>query len=203
VTKRNGIGKGNRIARRNQPADMPPALDKQHQDFAAIYERHNREVWRVGYNRLKNAEKAMDVTQETFLQLWRQFLAGEKIDNYAAWLLRVAHNVAEDHARRGVHRDPTLRPEIIDASPANGPTPLESLIRVENRQRLDDALAKLPEDLRIVIILRHEADFIFEEIGEELGISTSTAHFKYHRARAQLRQLLADLAAADMDERAS
>src|SRR5947207_5615358 len=69
-------------------------------DFEALYQRHSREVWALVYARWLNADVALDIAQETFLRLWKQWEDGEKILNPRAWLLRVARNLAEDQDRK-------------------------------------------------------------------------------------------------------
>ena len=66
--------------------------------FEEIYERHSREVWALVYARWLNADIALDIMQETFLRLWKQWQEGSDIVNPRAWVLRVARNSAR-HAR--------------------------------------------------------------------------------------------------------
>src|SRR4051794_36102383 len=72
--------------------------------FEGLYQRYSREVWALAYARWMNADTAMDITQEAFLRLWKQSEAGEVILNPRAWLLRVARNLAEDHAKSAFRR---------------------------------------------------------------------------------------------------
>ena len=62
--------------------------------FEDIYERHSREVWALVYARWLNADVALDIMQETFLRLWKQWQDGSDIVNPRAWILRVARNLA-------------------------------------------------------------------------------------------------------------
>ena len=73
------------------------AAPPRHAEFDAVYQRHSREVWALVYARWLSADIAMDITQEAFLRLWKQWEHGEPILNARAWLLRVARNLAEDH----------------------------------------------------------------------------------------------------------
>ena len=77
----------------------PRTVGTRRADFEALHQRHSREVWALAYARWMNADTAMDVTQEAFLRLWKQWEAGEEILNPRAWLLRVARNLAEDIAK--------------------------------------------------------------------------------------------------------
>src|SRR5262249_56085290 len=87
-----------------------PAGGREEAEFDALYQRHSREVWALAYARWMNADTAMDIAQETFLRLWKQWEAGEDIVNPRAWLLRVARNLAEDHAKSASRRNGTHPP---------------------------------------------------------------------------------------------
>src|SRR5262245_26563596 len=113
----------------------PPAADgpgpAQRAAFEELYQRHSREVWALAYARWMNADTAMDITQETFLRLWKQWEAGETILNPRAWLLRVARNLAEDHAKSAFRRNGTHPPQTMNGVQGHGPLPLGRPARVE------------------------------------------------------------------------
>src|ERR671932_447785 len=100
-------------------------------EFEALYQRHSREVWALVYARWLNADTAMDIAQEAFLRLWKQWEAGEAIVNPRAWLLRVARNLAEDHAKSAFRRNGTHPPQTMNGVKSHDPQPLESLEREE------------------------------------------------------------------------
>src|SRR5438270_12428964 len=107
-----------------------PAGDE-HADFEALYERYSREVWALAYARWMNADTALDITQEAFLRLWKQWEAGETIINPRAWLLRVARNLAEDHAKSSFRRNGTHPPQTMNGVKSKALLPLESSEREE------------------------------------------------------------------------
>ena len=59
--------------------DTPPSPDSPGDEFEALYQRHSREVWAMAYAGWMNADTAMDITQEAFLRLWKQYETGERI----------------------------------------------------------------------------------------------------------------------------
>src|SRR5436853_7826143 len=83
-------------------------------EFEAVYERHHREVWALVYARWLNADVALDIMQETFLRLWKQWQDGSDIVNPRAWVLRVARNLAEDHAKSAFRRYGTQAPQTMN-----------------------------------------------------------------------------------------
>src|SRR5881227_3849557 len=101
--------------------------DPRRADFEAIYQHHSREVWALVYARWLNAEVAQDIMQESFLRLWRQRLDGGDIVNPRAWLLRVARNLAEDHAKSAFRRNGTHPPQTMNGVRSKDPLPADRM----------------------------------------------------------------------------
>src|SRR5438067_5664855 len=116
-----------------------------------------------------NADPAMDITQEAFLRLWKQWEAGETILNPRAWLLRVARNLAEDHAKSAFRRNGTHPPQTMNGVQAHEPLPLESLEREETFGQLRDVMEQLPTADREILTLRYSLDYNTNEIAECLS----------------------------------
>jgi RNA polymerase sigma-70 factor (ECF subfamily) len=168
----------------------PPTAEHRRADFEALYERHSREVWALVYARWMNADTALDITQETFLRLWKQWEEGEAILNPRAWLLRVARNLAEDHAKSAFRRNGTHPPQTMNGVQANGPLPLESLEREETFAQLRGELEQLPEADREILTLRYALDYETGEIADLLGINATAVHMRLSRARQRLADRL-------------
>ena len=168
----------------------PPPAGTRHADFEALYERHSREVWALAYARWMNADTAMDITQEAYLRLWKQWEAGEKILNPRAWLLRVARNLAEDHAKSAFRRNGTHPPQTMNGVRAKDPLPLECLEREETFGQLRHVLETLSEADRQILTLRYALDYDTNEIAEVLEIQTTAVHMRLSRARQRLAERL-------------
>src|SRR5271157_2125161 len=115
----------------NLMKSSPSSAEPRHADFEALYDRHSREVWALAYARWLNADLALDIMQETFLRLWKQWQDGETILNPRAWLLRVARNLAEDHAKSAFRRNGTHPPQTMNGVRGHAPLPMERLEREE------------------------------------------------------------------------
>lgn len=159
-------------------------------DFEALYQRHSREVWALVYARWLNADVALDLMQEAFLRLWKQGEAGEVIRNPRAWLLRVARNLAEDHAKSSFRRNGTQPPDALYGLPAPAAPPLEDLERAETFARLRAVLAQLAPGDREVLTYRYALDYPAEQIADVLGITTTAVHMRLSRARQRLAERL-------------
>jgi len=172
------------------PSDEAAGEPVQLPDFDTLYERHRREVWALAYARWMNADTAMDITQEAFLRLWKKLEEGEKILNARAWLLRVARNLAEDHAKSAFRRNGTCPPQLMNGVQARDCSPLERLENEETFACVRDLLAELSVADRQILTLRYVAGSTTEQIAEELGINATAVHMRLSRARQRLAELL-------------
>jgi RNA polymerase sigma-70 factor (ECF subfamily) len=161
-----------------------------HADFNAIYQRHSREVWAMVYARWLNADTAMDITQETFLRLWKQRQAGEDIINPRAWLLRVARNLAEDHAKSSFRRNGTHPPQTMNGVQARELLPQDVLEREETFATLRTVLEQLPKPDREILTLKYALDYNTNQIADFLAINSTAVHMRLSRARQRLADKL-------------
>jgi RNA polymerase sigma-70 factor (ECF subfamily) len=167
-----------------QPANRPQP------DFEALYDQHSREVWALAYARWLNADVAQDIMQETFLRLWKQYQQDEPILNPRAWLLRVARNLAEDHAKSAFRRNGTQPPQLMNGVRSHTPQPLERLEREETFAQLREELEQLSDADREILTLRYALDYDAREIGDLLGINATAVHMRLSRARQRLAERL-------------
>ena len=159
-------------------------------DFEALYHRYSREVWALAYARWMNADTAMDITQEAFLRLWKQWESGEAISNPRAWLLRVARNLAEDYAKSAFRRNGTHPPQTMNDVRSHDPQPLEKLERDETFAQLRGLLNELPSADREILTLRYALDYETDQIAATLGIASTAVHMRLSRARQRLAERL-------------
>jgi RNA polymerase sigma-70 factor (ECF subfamily) len=166
----------------------PPSQERG--DFEALYQRHSREVWALAYARWMNADTAMDVTQEAFLRLWKKWEDGEAILNPRAWLLRVARNLAEDHAKSAFRRNGTHPPQTMNGVQAKQPLPLENMEREETFGQLRDVMEQLPPPDREILTLRYALEYDTGQIADLLNINATAVHMRLSRARQRLAERL-------------
>ena len=145
----------------------------------------------MAYARWMDADTALDITQEAFLRLWREWDREEKILNPRAWLLRVARNLAEDFAKSAFRRNGTHPPQLMNGVRSHEPMPIESLEREETFARLRDVMEQLPEPDREILTLRYALDYNAGQIAEMLAINATAVHMRLSRARQRLADRLA------------
>jgi len=171
-------------------------------EFETLYDLHGREVWAVAYGRWMDSDLAMDVAQEAFLRLWRQWEAGDDIQNPRAWLLRVARNLAEDHAKSSFRRNGTQPPEVLNGVRSAQPAPADELEKQELFAQLRAELEDLSPDDRRILTLRYALEYDATTIADLLSINVTAVHMRLSRARQRLAERLAVKADFEHDGKA-
>ncbi len=165
--------------------------------YRDLVERHQRQVYSVALRVVRVPEDAEDITQETFVRMFRALDRYDPGRPFAAWLYTIATRLAIDHVRRRrlkavslFRREPGSEEErMMDVEDA-GPGPEEVTVRLEEEASTRDLVAALPEHYRVVVVLRHQQDLSYEEIAEALHLPLGTVKARIHRARALLKQRL-------------
>lgn len=145
----------------------------------------------MAYARWMDADTALDIAQEAFLRLWKQWEAGESILNPRAWLLRVARNLAEDLAKSSFRRNGTHPPQLMNGVRSRDPLPADALEREETFAQLRGVLDQMPEADREILTLRYALDYDANEIADILAINATAVHMRLSRARQRLAERLA------------
>jgi RNA polymerase sigma-70 factor (ECF subfamily) len=177
------------------PVNRPgsPTESTRRAAFEALYQNHSREVWALAYARWMDSDLALDVTQEAFLRLWKQWEAGgEDIQNPRAWLLRVARNLAEDYAKSAFRRNGTQPPELLNGVRASQPLPSDAMEKEELFAQLRVVLEELSPGDREILTLRYALDYDATTIADRLGVAVTAVHMRLSRARQRLAERLSN-----------
>ena len=168
--------------------------------FGILYERYIDRVYAYIYHRVGNAQDTEDLTARTF------YRALDKLHTYedrglpfSAWLFRIAHNlVANWHRDRGRRRFLSL--DKLWSHSKEGDTPEEQFEREENHAALWEAIDRLPEDRRTLLLYKFGSRLSNLEIGELLQKSESAIKSLYFRTLATLRKELETTGLGGPDE---
>jgi len=164
--------------------------------LAAFFERYFDRVYATVYRLLGDRTLAEDMTQEVFLKVHRAAHQLDPTRDPGPWLMTIAHNACRDLWRSGAWKM-TRRAAPLDgesplastlASPA--PDPERALLSAERERLVQEALAKLPEPLRVAIVLHDYQGLGHEEVAAITGIHHAAARKRYSRALAALARLL-------------
>lgn len=163
--------------------------------FETLVRRHKSKVFTSIYVIVKDRYLAEDLFQETFIKALRLLQEGKYNEDgkFLPWIVRVARNMAIDHIRKN-KRHPHIVTESgspIFSSMKFAETDAESIkIGEEDSAMVRRLIAKLPEEQRDVLVMRHFADMSFKEIAELTGVSINTALGRMRYALINLRKLL-------------
>ncbi|HXY41469.1 MAG TPA: sigma-70 family RNA polymerase sigma factor [Vicinamibacteria bacterium] len=163
------------------------------QAFAALYARHSRPVFGVLLRLAGRRALAEDWLQETFVRVW---LAASTHDPargaVRSWIFKIALNVARSELARKRHTAPHLPLDELDLAGNEAPEArlAEDLDGEERARALAEALARLPDFMREVVVLRCSRELSFAQIAEVTGAPEGTLKSRFHRAVAALRSAM-------------
>lgn len=178
-------------------------LARPRREFDRLVQRYHKQAYNVAYRLTGNHADAEDLTQEAFLRAFRFFDNYRRDLPFENWLYRIMSNLFVDEVRRKSR----VRVQSLDAplgGDAHGesrayleiPDTRESPERVVLHEELDEqvqkALASLPPDFRMTVILADIEGLSYEEISETMRCSLGTVRSRLHRGRKLLRARLAE-----------
>lgn len=151
---------------------------------------HADRVYRLAYRLSGNAQDAEDLTQDTFIRVFRS-LSNYQAGTFEGWLHRITTNLFLDMVRRRNRIRMEALPEDYARVPSNTPDPEQ----IYHDSRLDPALQRaldsLAPDFRAAVVLCDIEGLSYEEIGTTLGVKLGTVRSRIHRGRQAIREHLA------------
>jgi RNA polymerase sigma-70 factor (ECF subfamily) len=146
-------------------------------------------MYAVAYRLAGNHSDAEDVVQEALLRVKRG-LVNYTPGSLQGWLARIVTNVFLDETRRRKRRPQTALPDDADRVLAGGPSADEDLAMRSLPDHLQVALAALPEEFRVAVVLCDVAGLSYNEIADETAVPVGTVRSRVHRGRLRLREVL-------------
>ena len=161
------------------------------QAWEALVDATANDIYRLAVSFTRNRTEAEDLTQEAYLRLWQnlhQYAAGS---SFRAWAFRVARNLFIDAFRRArEQRKATwVDPEFLEDLPG-GDDPHTRAVRHQRLELARAALARVPEELAQLILLRDFADWSYDELATELDLPVGTVKSRLNRARAAFASII-------------
>jgi RNA polymerase sigma factor (sigma-70 family) len=152
------------------------------------------------FKMVRNAQEAEDLTQEAFMKAFNSLETFNEEFAFSTWLMKIASNNCIDFLRKrklktySIHDPIQYKDEKIEIDlPDQGPSPERSLLQVERRRMIEEAINELPERYRYVIILRHKEEKSYEEISDILNLPLGTVKAQIFRAREILNRKLREI----------
>ena len=160
-----------------------------------LVRQHADRVYRLAYRLSGNQHDAEDLTQETFIRVFRS-VQNYQPGTFEGWLHRITTNLFLDMVRRRGRIRMEALPEDYDRVPADDPNPEQIYHDSRLGPDLQAALDSLPPEFRAAVVLCDVEGLSYEEIGATLGVKLGTVRSRIHRGRQALREYLARHATA-------
>src|SRR5947199_1976751 len=167
--------------------------------FAQLVDKYKQPVMNLVYRMLRDATEAEDLAQNVFVQVYKSAHRYHVASKFSTWLFTIARNLSLNELRRR-SRHPA---SSIDAGPSESDDmpapqfedkkaepPPDKLLQRELEQKIDEALAALPENQRTALLLCRQDELSYEQIAEVLDCSLSATKSLIHRGRETLKERL-------------
>ena len=164
--------------------------------FGELVDKYKQPVMNLVYRMLRDATEAEDLAQNVFLQVHKSAARYQVSAKFSTWLFTIARNLCLNEIRRRSRHpaepldapypeqeDQPLR-QFEDAKTASPP---ESVLQGELEEKIEEALAQLPENQRTAILLCRQDELSYDDIAEVLGCSLSATKSLIHRGRETLK----------------
>jgi len=167
-------------------SDTPEAFDE-------LVHRYLKPIYNFLYSMSKDREVADELTQETFLKVWKNLKKFQSDKNFKVWLYAIARNVLIDWFRKkkninfsqlDISEEVLFEDTLIDLEPL----PPEIFERQEIMTELESALETISPNQKLIISLHDREDLTFEEIAEITKKPTNTVKSQYRRGILALRK---------------
>ena len=173
----------------NEVALIQRCQEGRQEAFRELVDRYQRRVYWIAHHMVGNYETAREIAQEAFIRVFRNLGRFDVRRNFYTWLYQITVNLSIDHLRKASHgRSVDLDvagsipdPDLQDPSAAGE--------QAETRQRVHQALDRLPAKYKAVLTLRDIQGFSCEEISEIVGCTNATVRWRLHRARRLFKDL--------------
>jgi len=165
--------------------------------FEQLIIKYEKKVYTIAYRMMGNHEDASDLAQEAFIKVFRSIKSFRGEASFSTWIYHVVANVCRDQLRKQkvkvnsldepvAYEGERLEKQLQDS----GKSPEEKLEENELKAYLQRLINQLPDEYRLVLVLREFMDFSYEEIAGELNITMGTVKSRLNRARTILKNKL-------------
>jgi len=167
--------------------------------FAELVDKYKLPVINLAYRMLRDPAEAEDLAQNVFVQVYKAADRYQVNSKFSTWLFTIARNLSLNEIRRR-SRHPAESLDVTHPEQEDQPlrqfedrktaSPPEVLLHGELEQKIEQALAELPESQRTAIVLCRQDELSYEDIAAVLGCSVSATKSLIHRGRETLKQKL-------------
>jgi RNA polymerase sigma-70 factor (ECF subfamily) len=164
------------------------SMDKE--AFGALVGRYERPLEGILLSFTKDRSQARDLVQEAVLRAWQHLDAYREEHRFSTWFFRIGVNLAITARRRAAYETRFREAARTGGEEQVAESPLELLLRDEDKGRLAAALADLPDRYREIVRMRYADEMSCKDIAKKLGTTPNTVSIVLFRAKQRLRELL-------------
>lgn len=168
--------------------------------FEELIARHRDKIYARAFSMMRNEDEALDLSQEAWIKAWQRLKQFQGDSSFATWMTRIVINLCLDQIRRQKRK----RAESIEQldeelggverqMPVVTVNPTAGMERSELRKRIDEAMQKLSDAHRTVLILHEFEELEYKQIATVMGCSIGTVMSRLFYARRRMASLLAGL----------
>jgi RNA polymerase sigma-70 factor (ECF subfamily) len=165
--------------------------------FQLLVRRFQKKIFAIAYGITLDAAESEDIVQEVFLQVYDKIIDFRGDASLATWLHRITVNRCLNWKRRWTRRFKWMHVSLdhpndaaVGEPESNLPTPESRVNAARLRGQIDNALKMLPDQTRIVFVLRELEGLTYEEIAAAVGIKPGTVRSRLFHARKRLKEIL-------------
>ena len=161
--------------------------------FGQLVEPVEKLIWRICWHYTGDREASSDCGQEAIIRIWRGLENYRADCTFESWVYRIAANCCMDWLRkkkrdRSISMEP-MRDQGFDPADTSPGTEAQ-VIAKDERRRLREAIALLPEDQQEALVLTQLERVSYEKAAQMLNVSEGTVKSRVNRAKARLKELL-------------
>lgn len=152
--------------------------------FVFFYDKYVDRIYRFVYMRVSDKTTAEDLTQDIFMKTWQHLVDKKHLQNFQAFIFKVARNRVIDHYRKSSNQELPLDyvPEIIDTNDT------ESILDINiELQKATKELKKLKPEYQEILLLRHVEDLSIDDISQIIQKDKNNVRVLLHRATKKLK----------------
>ncbi|RIK65489.1 MAG: RNA polymerase subunit sigma-70 [Planctomycetota bacterium] len=191
--------RGDRGSAASDESLLADFLSGDHGSFEILVERHSEDLFRFVSRFIRNSAAAEDVVQETFVQVFQSAAGFDASRRFRPWLFTIAANKARDFLRsrlrkrelplsQGAGGDASDAVSYLDFLSDDEAAPDSALEAEETRRRVGEVVARMPDNLREVLMLGYFQRFAYKEIADILSIPLGTVKSRLHAAVSHFAQ---------------
>lgn len=178
-------------------SDMERLVNGHDAALNELMERHGARLFHYLIRQLHDESDAADAAQEAFVRVYQHRAKFDRRQKFSTWLYTIATNLARDrlkwrsrHPEVSIHKENSNAVSLESVLPDDGAKPDERLVQLERAESVRQAVAELPEELRMALLLAEYEGLSNAEISVVLKCSVKAVESRLYRARQQLRAKL-------------